>query len=187
MLSSFKTWSGFTPTSASPPPVPPKGAITASPSPAPSNGASLWQRLAAPAAYAVGGALLAGAAAGTAAYYKRDDIGIGYAWVTDHLKYVGNLWNKDELEARLDKLFAIEAQLGVLFHTYVPGILLPCTMSWLTLQYRLGLASTHSYPRRHPPSRTGAHSLCCLTQGLLKPRTSCQTATQSRPMKSRRT
>ena len=63
----------------------------------------------------MGGALLAGAA-GTA-YYKRDDIGIGYTWVTDHLKYVGNLWNKNELEARLDKLFAIEAEMGVLFHT----------------------------------------------------------------------
>ncbi|KAI0353486.1 hypothetical protein OH77DRAFT_1497209 [Trametes cingulata] len=77
---------------------------------------SVWQKWA-PAAYAVGGALLAGAAAGTA-YYKRDDIGVGYAWVTDHMRYVGNLWNQAELEQRLSKLLEIESRMGVLFHTF---------------------------------------------------------------------
>lgn len=77
----------------------------------------MWQKWA-PAAYAVGGALLAGAAAGTA-YYKRDEIGVGYTWVSDHMKYVGNLWNQAELEERMRKLLEIESSLGVLFHTYV--------------------------------------------------------------------
>ena len=77
---------------------------------------SLWQKWAAPAAFALGGAVVAGAAAGTA-YYKREDIGVGYTWVTDHLKYVGNLWNKQELEGRLDRVYDIETRMGVLFHT----------------------------------------------------------------------
>ncbi|KAI0677079.1 hypothetical protein C8Q78DRAFT_1073815 [Trametes maxima] len=77
---------------------------------------SVWQKWA-PAAYAVGGALLAGAAAGTA-YYKRDEIGVGTTWISDHMKYVGNLWNQTELEQRLGKLLEIESRMGVLFHTF---------------------------------------------------------------------
>ena len=118
VLSSFKSWSGFGGAAAPPvpPKVPPKSPTTATAvEEGELSGGSLWQKWAAPAALAMGGALLAGAAAGTA-YYKRDDIGIGYTWVSDHLKYVGNLWNKDELEVRLHRLFAIEAQMGVLFH-----------------------------------------------------------------------
>lgn len=76
---------------------------------------SAWQKWA-PAAYAVGGALIAGAAAGTA-YYKREDLGVGYKWATDHMKYVGTLWDKHALERRLQSLLEIEEQMGVLFCT----------------------------------------------------------------------
>ncbi|KAF9821253.1 hypothetical protein IEO21_00861 [Rhodonia placenta] len=82
---------------------------------------SAWQKWA-PAAYAVGGALIAGAAAGTA-YYKREDLGVGYKWATDHMKYVGTLWDKHALERRLQSLLEIEEQMGVLFctfYTYLP-------------------------------------------------------------------
>ena len=98
--------------------MPPKAAIAAAP-PAQESaaGASLWQKWAAPAAYTLGGALFAGAAAG-AAYYKREDLGVGAMWVTDHLKYVGNLWNKDELETRLDNILRIESRQRVLFQTF---------------------------------------------------------------------
>ena len=127
VINSFKTWraratSGAAATTApnpdTPPPVPPKAAIAAPPAQEPSAAASLWQKWAVPAAVTVGGALFAGAAG--AAYYKRDDIGVGYTWVTDHLKYVGNLWSQQELEARLDKLFQIESSMGVLFQTWAP-------------------------------------------------------------------
>ncbi|CCM04049.1 uncharacterized protein FIBRA_06208 [Fibroporia radiculosa] len=77
---------------------------------------SAWQKWA-PAAYAVGGAVIAGAAAG-AAYYKRDDLGAGYKWATDHMKYVGNLWDEHTLHKRLERLLAIEEQMGVLFKTF---------------------------------------------------------------------
>ncbi|KAI0638016.1 hypothetical protein C8Q77DRAFT_1088902 [Trametes polyzona] len=111
VLSGFKGWGAKTTTTTT----------TASASAA-ATGAqtttttSVWSKWA-PAAYAVGGALLAGAAAGTA-YYKRDDIGVGYTWVTDHMRYVGNLWNQAELEERLQKLLEIESRMGVLFHTF---------------------------------------------------------------------
>ncbi|RPD67340.1 hypothetical protein L226DRAFT_477730 [Lentinus tigrinus ALCF2SS1-7] len=125
VLNSFKSWRAKTPSGAAaaaaasnaPPPVPPKAAIAPPPAAEPSAGTSLWQKWAAPAAYTLGGALFAGAAAG-AAYYKREDIGVGATWVTDHLKYVGNLWNKDELDARLDRILQIESRYGVLFQTF---------------------------------------------------------------------
>lgn len=103
--------------STKPPPVPPKTPIAALPStqPAASGASSPWKKWA-PAAYAVGGALIAGAAAG-AAYYKKDDIGVGYTWATDHMKYVGNLWNEETLRKRLDELFEIEEKMGVMFRT----------------------------------------------------------------------
>jgi len=81
-----------------------------------STSASGWQKWA-PAAYAVSGALIAGAAAGTA-YYKREDIGTGYKWAGDHMKYVGTLWDEDALRRRLQKLLEIEEQMGVLFRTF---------------------------------------------------------------------
>lgn len=68
-----------------------EGTSTGTPSNAPALPApekTGWSRWA-PAAYAVGGAMLAGAAAG-GAYYKRNDIGagytVGYTWATDHMK-----------------------------------------------------------------------------------------------------
>jgi hypothetical protein len=60
--------------------------------------------------------LLAGAAAGTA-YYKRNDINVGYTWATDHMKYVGTLWDEDSLKKRVDDLMQIEEEMGVLFRT----------------------------------------------------------------------
>ncbi|KAI0347098.1 hypothetical protein BDW22DRAFT_1351451 [Trametopsis cervina] len=98
-----------------PPPVPPKVPIAALPAP-PSAADSGWKKWT-PAAYAVGGALLAAGAAG-AAYYKRDDIGVGYTWATDHMKYVGNLWDEGRLRQRLDELFKIEEEMGVMFRTF---------------------------------------------------------------------
>ncbi|KAH9912620.1 uncharacterized protein BXZ73DRAFT_56148, partial [Epithele typhae] len=123
MLSSLKSWGGFAaePSSPPPPPVPPKGAIAPAPpaaDAASTTGAtSLWQKWAAPAAYAAGAAILAGAAAG-AVYSKPDVVSGSYTWVSDHMKYVGNLWSREELEARLLKLFAIQTEHGVLFHTF---------------------------------------------------------------------
>lgn len=71
-----------------------------------------------PAAYAVGGALIAGAAAGTA-YYKREDLGGAYAWAGDHMKYVGTLWDEKRLQVRLDTLLQIENEMNVSFRKSV--------------------------------------------------------------------
>ncbi|KAH9853663.1 hypothetical protein C2E23DRAFT_728363 [Lenzites betulinus] len=114
VLSGFKGWGVKTTTATSSTPA--ASAAAAGAQTTTTTTTSVWQKWA-PAAYAVGGALLAGAAAGTA-YYKRDDIGVGYTWVSDHMKYVGNLWNQAELEERLRKLLEIESSMGVLFHTF---------------------------------------------------------------------
>ncbi|KAI0650270.1 hypothetical protein C8Q79DRAFT_901409 [Trametes meyenii] len=117
VLSGFKGW-GARSTATTTTSAVAKGPIAAGPSSAAQTATAntVWQKWA-PAAYAVGGALLAGAAAGTA-YYKRDEIGVGAAWISDHMKYVGNLWNQAELEQRLGKLLEIESRMGVLFHTF---------------------------------------------------------------------
>jgi hypothetical protein len=60
--------------------------------------------------------VLAGAAAGVA-YMRKDDIGQGYAWATDHMKYVGNLWQEEKLRARLAEILTLEKSLGVAFRT----------------------------------------------------------------------
>jgi hypothetical protein len=61
----------------------------------------------------LGGALLAGAA-GTA-YYNRNDIGTGYSWITDHMKYVSTLWDQEKLQKRMDDLMDLETQRGIAF------------------------------------------------------------------------
>ncbi len=151
VLSSFKSWRGKT--ADIPPPVPPKAPITAPPAPEASAGASLWQKWAAPAAYTLGGALFAGAAAG-AAYYKREDIGASATWVTDHLRYVGKLWNKNELEARLDRVLQIESMQGVLFHTffsYLPPSPpnFPSSRTFAVLPNRNSAIATHFAPNHN--------------------------------------
>lgn len=82
-----------------------------------SSAAAGWKTWTTPAAYAVGSAVLAGAAVG-GAYYKRDDINVGLAWATDHMKYVGNLWDEEALKRRVDALMDAEEQEGVYFRTF---------------------------------------------------------------------
>ena len=71
-----------------------------------------------PAIYAVGGAIVAGAVAG-GAYYKKDDLNQGLSWATDHMKYVGNLWDEEALNQRVEALIDIEKERGVTFRTLV--------------------------------------------------------------------
>ena len=69
------------------------------------------------AAAAPGGSFFGAGAAAGAAYYKRDEIGVGYTWATDHMKYVGTLWDEDALHKRVNDLMEIEERMGVLFRT----------------------------------------------------------------------
>lgn len=109
MWSNLKIGGGKAPVTSAPATAP---AITAPPS-SPTAGQSGWSKWA-PAAWAIGGALVAGAAAGTA-YYRRDDINTGYSWVTDHMKYVGSLWDENSLNTRMENMVKAEQQLGVMF------------------------------------------------------------------------
>lgn len=69
------------------------------------------------ALYAVGGAMLAGAAVGTA-YYHRPNIESGYGALTEHMQYVGALWDKDALARRVRNLVEGETKHGILFRTF---------------------------------------------------------------------
>lgn len=68
------------------------------------------------ALYAVGGAMLAGAAVG-AAYYHRPNIESGYGALTEHMQFVGALWDKDALARRVHNLVEGETKHGILFRT----------------------------------------------------------------------
>jgi hypothetical protein len=104
------SFAGFTAQKASQPKSPP-----ASP--------TVWSKWA-PAAYAVGGAVLAGAAAG-GAYYAREDLTQGLNWATDHLVFVGNLWDQAVLEKRMEDLVDIEKEHGVIFRSSVLPFIFP--------------------------------------------------------------
>jgi len=126
--------------------------------------ASPWGKWVAPTAYAFGGAVLAGAAVG-GAYYKREDINVGFTWATDHMKYVGTLWDEEALKKRLDALVEIEEQEGVLFrtfYTYLPPIP-PIHMSprtFIVLPQRNILAYSRFIPARNTiaPDELQAHT-----------------------------
>lgn len=85
--------------------------ITAGPSE--TSSASAWAKWA-PSAYTIGGAVIAGATAG-AAYMRRDDITSGYAWASDHMKFIGSLWDEKAMRERLDNLVAAHTDHGIVF------------------------------------------------------------------------
>lgn len=58
-------------------------------------------------------ALAGGAAAG--AYLNRERLGGAYGWVSDHLMFVGNLWDENVLRKRLSDIVELPE---VLFHCY---------------------------------------------------------------------
>ncbi|KAJ3963539.1 hypothetical protein EV361DRAFT_874785, partial [Lentinula raphanica] len=74
----------------------------------------------APIVYAVEGVVTATAATAGAAYGRRDDLGVGYIWATDHMKYVRNLWDEDALKRRIDALIEIEKKEPVIFRKSSP-------------------------------------------------------------------
>jgi len=98
-------------------PETPSEKSSAAPPTTPAAPTSAWGKWGTTAAYTVTGALLAGAAAG-AAYQKREDLGVGYNWVTDHMKYVGNLWNIEALNKRVDSLLDLGEEKGIVFRTF---------------------------------------------------------------------
>ncbi|KAF8165537.1 hypothetical protein B0H34DRAFT_649403 [Crassisporium funariophilum] len=106
-----------------------------------------WGRWTGPAAYAVGGAILAGAAAG-GAYYKKDDLTQGLSWATDHLKYVGNLWDEAAMSQRVEALIDIEKEDGVIFRTLFT-ILPPKPPEFLTSRTFVVLPKYGSRAKEH--------------------------------------
>ncbi|KAI0921692.1 hypothetical protein AcV5_000785 [Taiwanofungus camphoratus] len=154
-------------------PVGPVASTQASPStPTPT---SIWQKWA-PAAYAVGGAIAAGAAAG-AAYYKRDEIEVGYKWASDHMKYVGTLWDENALRRRLERLLEIEEQMGVTFRTWVFRNLLLARMLCLQVTSVTPVSTPSFHPVR-PHIRLPAHSSCSRRRPRVSPSISCKLRTR---------
>lgn len=96
-----------------------KRPVAALPPPEPAAGTSGFWGKWGTTALTVGGAVIAAGAAASAAYYKKEEIGTGYTWATDHMKYVGNLWEEQELNKRLDTIVSFDKKMGILFRTYV--------------------------------------------------------------------
>lgn len=94
-----------------------KKPVAALPPPEPATGSSgFWQKWGT-TALAVGGAVVTAGVAASAAYYKKDEIGIGATWAVDHMKYVGSLWEEKELNERLNTVVGFDKKMGILFRT----------------------------------------------------------------------
>jgi len=81
------------------------------------SSASAWSKWAPTAYAAMGGAVIASATAG-AAYMRRDDLTSGYSWASDHMKFIGNLWDEKAMRARLDNLVAAQTDHGIIFKIF---------------------------------------------------------------------
>jgi hypothetical protein len=97
------------------PPNPDQKLITAPPEQQPAAKSSGWGLKGwAPAIYGVGGAILAGAAAG-AVYQRRSDVEQGWSWLSGHMQYVGNLWDDKAMKARVGNLIGVGKERGIVF------------------------------------------------------------------------
>ena len=142
------------------PPPSPKGLLPA-PEAAPSEAPSSrpWTRYLTPTTgYAVGGVLLATAAAGTA-YYRRQDIENSVNWAQDHMKYVGNLWSEQELRDRLDKLMNLSKSKanggeGILFRKSVLFIAYYCLLLNVPSYFQSFYTLLPPKGSDHPQTRT---------------------------------
>lgn len=129
----------------------------------PPTSPSAWSKWG-PAAYAVGGAVLAGA------YYARDDLTQGLTWATDHLAFVGKLWDEVGLEKRVEDLVDIEKEYGVTFRTSVLpsqfhlhcsllALSLGCIPCYLQNHHNTWLPVLSSF---YPSTRVGRRNILCL-------------------------
>lgn len=64
---------------------------------------------------AVGLGALAVAAAGSAVYYRREDLATGWKWGAEHMTFVRNLWDADALKARLERIAELQETRNVSF------------------------------------------------------------------------
>lgn len=65
------------------------------------------------------GAVAAGVAAMGGAYYSREHFLNGWKWGYDHMTFVGNLWDAEALEARLQCVEELRVKHQVGFTKYV--------------------------------------------------------------------
>ncbi|KAF9226622.1 hypothetical protein BS17DRAFT_697664 [Gyrodon lividus] len=129
-----------------------------------SSSTSGWAKWA-PAAYAVGGAMIAGAA-----YMRRDDVTSGYSWASDHMKYVGNLWDEKAMHERVESLLAAHVNHGIVFKTFYVSLPAsppahPNTRTFVVLPPR----SSPAFPHYHPAPNCVATDEVQAHTGMFKP------------------
>ncbi|KAF8605249.1 hypothetical protein BDV93DRAFT_490531 [Ceratobasidium sp. AG-I] len=146
----FSAFNSIRPTSPSPQAQPIRAAIMAPPITQVTKSSSPWSTW----VPAVGGAILAGAAAGTA-YWKRNEVaqygaqvaGVG-TWMRDHMQYVGNLWDEKTLAQRVDEVMQIAEEGGIAFCNYYtvipPSKKYPRERTFIILPPKTSLAARES-------------------------------------------
>ncbi|KAJ1308952.1 hypothetical protein OPQ81_004635 [Rhizoctonia solani] len=145
----FSAFNSFRPASIKPVPQPARAAIMAPPIMAQhSKSASPWTTW----VPAVGGAIIAGAAAAGTAYWKRNEVaqygaqvaGVG-TWLRDHMQYIGNLWDEEALKLRVDAIMELVEEGGLSFHNYYtvipPTRKYPSERTFIILPPRTSLAA----------------------------------------------
>ncbi|KAG8731886.1 hypothetical protein FRC11_001779 [Ceratobasidium sp. 423] len=145
----FSAFNSFRPASSKPTSQPAPAAIMAPPTIAqhskPTSPWATWIP-------AVGGAIIAGAAAAGTAYWKRNEVaqygiqvaGVG-TWLRDHMQYLGNLWDEETLRLRVDAIMELVDEGGVVFYNYYtvipPSRKYPSERTFIILPPKTSLAA----------------------------------------------
>lgn len=61
------------------------------------------------------GAVALGAAAAGTAYYRREDFVNGWKWGSEHMRFVGNLWDTKAMEGRMVDMAELVQARGIGF------------------------------------------------------------------------
>ncbi|BEI89083.1 uncharacterized protein CcaverHIS019_0204450 [Cutaneotrichosporon cavernicola] len=69
------------------------------------------------AAVGLGAIAVAGAAAGTV-YFRREDLATGWKWGAEHMTFVRNLWDKQAMRDRLDRITELQNSRNVSFANF---------------------------------------------------------------------
>lgn len=114
------------------------------------------------------GALALGAAAAGTAYYRREDLANGWKYGSDHLSFVGNLWDEEGMRKRLGDVATLCESRNIVFRKWVVCLKILQKLPWSTCVFSCPRAkpqpfnSYYTYLPPDPPNYLVARTFTVL-------------------------